>query len=110
MGPGQPVLAAGARRRVAGAQSVTVAPPLPLTRPPGPLRTCPSRALEKAKGILPSRLLPSRPVSSAASLGEWGTSRRLVMTKEGSFKRAVRQPAQATGLRYTEARAALEKG
>ena len=32
------------------------------------------------------------------------------MTKEGSFKRAVRQRAQATGLRYTEARAALEKG
>ena len=32
------------------------------------------------------------------------------MTKQGSFKRAVRQRAQATGLRYTEARAALEKG
>jgi len=32
------------------------------------------------------------------------------MTKEGSFKRAVRQRAQATGLRYTAARAALEKG
>ncbi|MFB6722970.1 phosphotransferase enzyme family protein [Kribbella sp. NPDC056345] len=32
------------------------------------------------------------------------------MTKEGSFKRAVRQRAEATGLRYTEARAALEKG
>lgn len=32
------------------------------------------------------------------------------MTEEGSFKRAVRQRAPATGLRYTEARAALEKG
>jgi hypothetical protein len=32
------------------------------------------------------------------------------MTKEGSFKRAVRQRARETGLRYTEARAALEKG
>ncbi|MEV8374845.1 phosphotransferase [Kribbella sp. NPDC056861] len=32
------------------------------------------------------------------------------MTKEGSFKRAVRERAQATGLRYTEARAALEEG
>jgi hypothetical protein len=38
---------------------------------PSLLRTCPSRDLEKAKGILPSRLLLSRPVSSAASLGEW---------------------------------------
>jgi hypothetical protein len=32
------------------------------------------------------------------------------MTKEGSFKRAVRQRARETGLRYTQARAALEKG
>jgi hypothetical protein len=32
------------------------------------------------------------------------------MTKQGSFKRAVRQRARETGERYTEARAALEKG
>lgn len=32
------------------------------------------------------------------------------MTKQGSFKRAVRQRARATGERYTEARAALEQG
>ncbi len=34
-----------------------------------------------------------RPVSSAASLGDEDTSRRLVMTKQGSFKRAVHQRA-----------------
>jgi Ser/Thr protein kinase RdoA (MazF antagonist) len=32
------------------------------------------------------------------------------MTKEGSFKRAVRQLARESGQRYTEARAALQKG
>jgi Ser/Thr protein kinase RdoA (MazF antagonist) len=32
------------------------------------------------------------------------------MTKQGSFKRAVRRYARETGLRYTEARAALEQG
>ncbi|MBV8139113.1 MAG: aminoglycoside phosphotransferase family protein [Deltaproteobacteria bacterium] len=32
------------------------------------------------------------------------------MTKQGSFKRAVRQRARESGQRYTEARAALEKG
>jgi len=32
------------------------------------------------------------------------------MTRQGSFKRAVRQRARATGERYTEARAALEQG
>lgn len=31
------------------------------------------------------------------------------MTKQGSFKRAVRQRASETGERYTEARAALEQ-
>ena len=32
------------------------------------------------------------------------------MTRQGSFKRAVRQLACESGQRYTEARAALEKG
>lgn len=32
------------------------------------------------------------------------------MTRQGSFKRAARQRARASGQRYTEARAALEKG
>ena len=32
------------------------------------------------------------------------------MTKQGSFKRTVRQRARETGQRYTEARAAMEKG
>ena len=32
------------------------------------------------------------------------------MTQQGSFKRAVRQRARESGQRYTEARAALEKG
>jgi hypothetical protein len=47
----------------------------------------------------------SRPVSSVALLGGEGMSRRLVMTKQGSFKRAVRQHARRTGQGYTEARA-----
>jgi hypothetical protein len=50
----------------------------------------------------------SRPASGVALLGSEGASRRLVMTKQGSFKRAVRQHARRTGQRYTEARADLE--
>src|SRR5207253_2466513 len=49
-------------------------------------------------------------VSVTATPGDEGTSRRLAMTKQGSFKRAVRQRARQSGERYTEARAALEKG
>ncbi|MFC9691415.1 aminoglycoside phosphotransferase [Kribbella sp. NPDC056951] len=51
----------------------------------------------------------SRPDSSVALLGSEDMSRRLViMTKQGSFKRAVRRHAERTGQRYTEARADLE--
>ena len=32
------------------------------------------------------------------------------MTKGGSFKRAVRRRARETGQRYTEARAAMDRG
>src|SRR5690606_11022524 len=62
-----------------------------------------------AKGRLPSRSKKeTRHESSVALLGDEGTSRRLVMTKQGSFKRAVRRRAQETGQRYTQARADLE--
>src|SRR5262249_11575066 len=48
--------------------------------------------------------------SGAASLGDRSTSRRFAMTKQGSFKRAVRQSARESGQRYTEARAEFAKG
>src|ERR687889_861563 len=62
-----------------------------------------------AKGNLPSRSNAHQACSSVASLGDEGTSRRLVMTKQGSFKRAVRQRARETGQRYTQALADLEQ-
>ena len=62
-----------------------------------------------AKGICARGRCRLRLVSSVALLGSGGISRRLVMTKQGSFKRAVRQWARATDQRYAEARAVLEQ-
>jgi Ser/Thr protein kinase RdoA (MazF antagonist) len=43
-----------------------------------------------------------------ASLGDEGAKRRLVMTKDASFKKVVRRHAEETGQRYTEALTDLE--
>src|SRR5215469_435430 len=56
------------------------------------------------------KVLAIQTCSGAVSLGDRSTSRRFAMTKQGSFKRAVRRSARESGQRYTEARAALAKG
>src|SRR5215472_5800853 len=74
-----------------------------------PARNLPQPGLRRRRGICPQG--PNHTdLSSAASLGDGSTSKRFAMTKQGSFKRAVRQLARESGQRYTEARAALEKG
>lgn len=77
---------------------------------PSPLRTCPSRGLGNGEGESALKVPATQACSRVTSLGDGGTARRLAMTKQGSFKRAVRQRARQSGLRYTEARAVLEQG
>src|SRR2546423_15240843 len=50
----------------------------------------------------------SQAISNTTSLGGEGVTRRLVMTKDGSFKKVVRRHAEQTGQRYTEAKSELE--
>jgi Ser/Thr protein kinase RdoA (MazF antagonist) len=62
-----------------------------------------------AKGISPSTVIDITGHLDAASLGDEGVlERRLVMTKDGEFKKVVRRHAAATGQRYTEALTDLE--
>jgi Ser/Thr protein kinase RdoA (MazF antagonist) len=60
------------------------------------------------RGVALSVVDVSRPSLYTTSLGDEGVKRRLVMTKDGNFKKVVRRHAAETGQRYTEALTDLE--
>lgn len=68
-----------------------------------PRGSWPSWGPDKAKGKRPSRSTVSTGLAHDVAGGQ-GCVWRLVVTKGESFKRAVREQAQASGQRYTQAR------